>query len=254
MIKIVSKRCDLVKVHTTVGKVLGTLIIGMVFGCSGAEESSPEVQDEGLGTLTGVIRLSGDRVTTPTIVENSTDPEVCGERHSLQDLVVGSGRGIRYVIVALVDVPEDSFPQMVGEPLIIDNRDCRFTPHVSVVTAGTVIEATNSDPVLHTTHLYGAMERNFALPTVGLRVSRVAEGEGMVIVKCDVHGWMQSFLRIDPHPFHAVTDAAGTFRINNIPPGEYTLEVWHERLGQTHRSIRIESAQSTEISVSFDYR
>ncbi|HCH37937.1 MAG TPA: hypothetical protein DEU67_07945, partial [Acidobacteria bacterium] len=56
------------------------------------------------------------------------------------------------------------------------------------------------------------------------------------------------------HPFHAVTDATGTFRINNIPPGDYTLEFWHERLGQVHRSIRIEPAQTTEVTLSYDYQ
>ena len=235
-------------------RAIGTLLMGLVFGCSGAEDSLPRAQDAGLGFLTGVIRLSGNGVATPTIVENSTDPEICGRQHTLQDLIVGPDRGIRYVIAALVDVPQASIPQVVSEPLTIDNRGCRFAPHVSVVTVGTVIEATNSDPVLHTTHLYGAMETNFALPTAGLRVSRVAEGVGMVVIKCDVHGWMQSFLRIDPHPFHAVTDATGTFRINNIPPGDYTLEFWHERLGQVHRSIRIEPAQTTEVTLSYDYQ
>ena len=235
-------------------RAVGTLLMGLVFGCSGAEDSLPRAQDAGLGFLTGVIRLSGNGVATPTIVENSTDPEICGRQHTLQDLIVGPDRGIRYVIAALVDVPQARIPQVVGKPLTIDNRGCRFAPHVSVVTAGTVIEATNSDPVLHTTHLYGAMETNFALPTAGIRVSRVAEGVGMVVIKCDVHGWMQSFLRIDPHPFHAVTDATGTFRINNIPSGDYTLEFWHERLGQAHRSIRIEPAQTTEVTLSYDYQ
>ena len=235
-------------------RAVGTLLMGLVFGCSGAEDSLPRAQDAGLGFLTGVIRLSGIGVATRTIVENSTDPEICGRQHTLQDLIVGPDRGIRYVIAALVDVPQARIPQVVGKPLTIDNRGCRFAPHVSVVTVGTVIEATNSDPVLHTTHLYGAMETNFALPTAGLRVSRVAEGVGMVVIKCDVHGWMQSFLRIDPHPFHAVTDATGTFRINNIPPGDYTLEFWHERLGQVHRSIRIEPAQTTEVTLSYDYQ
>ena len=235
-------------------RVIGTLIMSLVFGCSGPEDSLPRAQDAGPGFLTGVVRLSGQGVVTPTIIENSTDPEICGREHTLQDLIVGPDRGIRYVIAALVDVPEARIPQIVDEPLIIDNRGCRFTPHVGVVMAGTVIEVTNSDPVLHTTHLYGAMETNLALPTAGLRVSRVAEGIGMVVVKCDVHGWMQSFLRIDPHPFHAVTDANGAFRINNIPSGDYTLEFWHERLGQLHRSIRIEPAQTTEITLSYDYR
>lgn len=242
------------QVPTVLVMVCGALVASLLVACSAAEDSLARAQNTGLGALTGVIRLSGGRLAEPTIVENTTDPDVCGRQHTLQDLVVGPGRGIRHVIVALVDVPESRIPPVVGERLILDNKGCQFVPHVSVATAGVVIEATNSDPVLHTTHLYGAMEANLALPMAGLRVSRVVEESGMVVVKCDVHGWMQAFVRIDRHPFHAVTDATGAFRIENLPPGDYTLESWHERLGRVRRTIHVEPEQTTTVSLIYDYR
>jgi hypothetical protein len=110
---------------------------------------------------------------------------------------------------------------------VLDNRDCRFVPHVAVVTVGSRIEALNSDPLLHTVY-YGAVEANIALPIKGARIARVVERAGMIVVKCDVHGWMQAFLRVDPHPFHAVSAADGTFLIEGIPEGNYRLAAWPE--------------------------
>ena len=93
--------------------------------------------------------------------------------------------------------------------------------------AGSTIEAKNSDAVLHTTHLYGPAEINISLPLQGTTSSRTLESTGIYSVKCDVHGWMQAYIRVDDHPYHAVTDARGNFRIEGVPPGTYTLELWH---------------------------
>jgi hypothetical protein len=73
----------------------------------------------------------------------------------------------------------------------------------------------------------------------------------MIVVKCDVHGWMQAYIRVDPHPFHAVTDDQGSFRIRAVPPGEYTLDAWHETLGTLRRTVTVRSQRTT--TVDFEY-
>lgn len=189
---------------------------------------------------------------TPTVVDNSTDPRVCGQKHTLDDMVVASGaRGIENVIVALTDVPPGKIPTLAADTLVLDNRQCRFSPHVSVLTAGSAIEATNSDPILHTTHLYGPLEANIALPLKDQRVVRRVDTPGLVIVKCDVHGWMQAFVRVDAHPFHAVTGSSGSFSIPGIPPGEYTLEAWHERFGTKRMPVQIRSQETSRVAVEY---
>ena len=75
----------------------------------------------------------------------------------------------------------------------------------------------------------------------------------MIIVKCDVHGWMQAFIRVDAHPFHAVTDVNGYFRIADVPPGTYRLEIWHEKLGPQEETIRIEATETQTIQVEYSY-
>lgn len=204
------------------------------------------------GALEGVVRLAADTVPQRTHVRNTTDPEVCGETQTLEDWVISrDNRGIRNVIVALADLPAEKIPPRRSRRFTLDNRDCRFVPHADVLTVGDTIEATNSDPILHNTHLYGAMSANIALPVKGMTVRRIAARAGMVIVKCDVHGWMQAFVRVDDHPFHAVTDAEGSFRIPDVPPGVYLVEFWHERLGWQRTRVRLEPGQTQRVEIEY---
>lgn len=186
----------------------------------------------------------------PTVVGNTTDPVVCGEKQTLQDVKVSEEtRGLANVIVALEGVPGGSKPGPTT--LVLDNRDCRFEPHVAVLTAGSTIEATNSDTVLHTTHLYGPREVNFSLPAKGVTQSRVLSEPGIYAVKCDVHGWMQAFVRVDDHPFHAVTGEEGRFTMEGVPAGTYTLEAWHERLGSLEVTVKVEAHETAEVELEY---
>lgn len=204
------------------------------------------------GALEGRVRLATEGVPGPTRVANTTDPAVCGEVQGLEDLVVDPDtRGLRHVIVALADVPPDRVPTAPPDTLVLDNRDCRFVPHAAVLTMGSTVVSTNSDPTLHNVHFYGPLRSNIALPVQGMRATRTVRRTGMLAVKCDVHGWMQAYIRVDDHPFHAVTDGDGRFRIDGIPPGEYTLEFWHERLGRTERSVRIDPGATAKLEVAF---
>lgn len=200
------------------------------------------------GTLVGFVRVAGS-VPTPRVVENTTDPDVCGHRHPLDEVAVSEDGGLQHAIVALEDVPAGTRPAPAR--LILDNRHCRFVPRVAVLPVGSVLEVHNSDPTLHTVHLYGPLDLNLALPLQGMRVERRLDRSGFIVVKCDVHGWMQAFLRVDPHPFHAVTDERGAFRIAGIPPGEYTLSVWHETLGRRTSRVALFAGRTTRVEVRY---
>lgn len=204
------------------------------------------------GTLEGFVRLTGNAVPQLTYIENTTDPKVCGRLQTLEDLLVSTKtRGIQNVIVALKDVPVSNSPANHVSRLVLDNRECKFIPHVSALTVGSTIQALNSDPTLHNVHFYGALAANIALPFKGIQAIRKVNKPGMVIVKCDVHGWMQAFIRVDSHPFHAVTDEKGYFSIPDIPAGTYSVEIWHERLGQQQKTIHIKSTKTERIEVEY---
>jgi plastocyanin len=204
------------------------------------------------GALEGYVRLAGESRPGPTRVRNTTDPDVCGLEHSLEDLVWSTETGgIQHVIATVVDVPMD--PLSAGPPraIVIDNHECRFMPHVGVARVGDTIVATNGDPILHTTHYYGPLTSNVALPVEGMAVSRVFRRPGIVSVLCDVHGWMRAFVRVDIHPFHAVSDETGFLRISGIPPGSYTVELWHEKLGERQVQVEIRSGETTRFDAEY---
>jgi plastocyanin len=202
----------------------------------------------------GEVKLAADAtVPRPTPVENTTDPAVCGRAQTLGDYVVSSrNRGIQHVIVTVEGVPSDRMAAAVApDRLVLDNRRCSFLPHASVLTVGSTIESLNSDPILHTVHFYGPKEANVALPIKDMRVSTRVDASGMIVVKCDVHGWMQAYVKVDTHPFHAVSDASGTFRIPAVPPGDYVLHAWHEKLGDRRENIRIRAGETTRLTITF---
>lgn len=204
-----------------------------------------------LGALEGTVRLAGDAAVQPTLVDNTTDPDVCGQTQSLEDLLVDERtRGVANVVVALVDVP-DSVPALPPPPqtLLIDNRECRFEPHVTVASLGDTLVAVNSDPVFHTTHYYGPLNDNVALTEPGRRIPSVVGQTGVITILCDLHGWMRGFVRVDNHRYHAVSGERGRFRIRGIPPGTYTVEIWHERLGARRVSVDVLPGRSTRLDV-----
>ncbi len=225
------------------------VLLALVSGAGKAGAADEPTPPE-LGVLAGQVRLTGDTLPGPTPVENTTDPDNCGHAHTLEDLLVSATtRGVRNVILSLsgVDAGEKAEPTR----LVLDNVGCRFVPHAAVLSVGSTIEAVNSDSFLHTVHLYGPAEMNVALPRYGSRGTRVVRRPGMIVVKCDVHAWMQAFIRVDPHPFHAVSDAEGRFRIPDVPPGSYVLESWHERLGQRQIPVRVEPGKTLTLDIDY---
>ena len=211
-----------------------------------------QTQASATGAVEGFVRVAGESWPAPTGVQNTTDPEACGLEHTLDDLLVSAEtRGVQHVIAALLDVPAIAVTAEPPQRLVIDNRECRFLPHVAVARVGDTIVARNSDAVLHTTHYYGPLRSNVALPTEGMTVSRVFRRPGIITVLCDVHGWMRAYIRVDVHPFHAVSDELGFVRISGIPPGSYTLELWHERLGT--RQVRVEIRPNETVRLDIEY-
>lgn len=204
------------------------------------------------GSIEGRVVFTGKTIPHPTVIENGTDPQSCGVEQSFEDLLVSKeNRGIQNVILSLANEAFRLKPRPPGGKLVLDNRKCRFDPHVAVLTAGSTVEAINSDAIFHTTHLYsGPSSRNLSLH-VGGKARHVLQRPGFVIVKCDIHGWMKAFIRVDNHPFHAVSDADGKFQIRGIPEGSYTLEVWHEYYGEQKLAVTVRGGKTARLEIKY---
>lgn len=227
--------------------VLGIWVLA---GCGPAD---PGAVAGATGVVEGIVRLGGSEEIEPTRIENTTDPEVCGRGQTLDDLTLSVDRGVGGVIVTVVGFDESNVSPPAPEHVTIDNEGCRFSPHASVTTVGSTLEAVNSDAVLHTTHLYGPADMNISLPVQGARASRELTRPGLYIVKCDVHGWMQAFVRVDPHALHAVTDADGAFRIEGVPTGAHRIELWHERLGTREVDVEVRPDRTARVDFTIPF-
>jgi hypothetical protein len=203
-------------------------------------------------TVTGAVRVSGPRAPgAPTAV--TIDAAVCGDHVADESLLVDAHGGVQNAVVTLrpaAPMPAASVPP--GE-VRIDNAGCRFVPRVQLVRRGQTVRVGNADPVLHNTRadLVGPPEvavANLALPRAGATMdltrrlgARLPEGPGEAMVRlgCDVHPWMRGWLVVVDSPYVAVTDAAGSYAIRDVPPGAYTLSVWHEVLGRHQRQVTV---------------
>jgi hypothetical protein len=203
------------------------------------------------GQVGGRVRLS-----TPPAAERSLPVvkhrEVCGEKVTDDRLVVGRNGGLRYAVVAIEGVQGGAKPQP-DITRTLDNRDCRFVPHVQVAEVGQWLEIRNSDPILHNADAWigGEPIFNVGLPPGDVKRKQLAQS-GLVGIKCDVgHTWMNAVVAVAEHPYHTVTDAYGDYEIRDVPPGRYTLRIWHEELGTIERPLTVEAGERATVDVDY---
>jgi plastocyanin len=214
-----------------------------------AEYEAYDVEDG--GTIRGRVRLRGD-VPATAAVEVQKDVSVCGHQVEDRSLLVGEGGAVRNVVVFLSDIESGKPIDLQAEPTL-DNRACRFEPHVQSLSVGQHLNITNSDPVLHNTHSYvlegGKGNRfNLALAHQGRSIRKAIKRPGVHQVKCDAgHTWMSAFFLVFEHPYHVVTGADGAFTLDGVPPGEHTLSVWHEVLGRSATTVRVEAGKTAVV-------
>jgi len=181
------------------------------------------------GVLTGSVKFVG---APPRLdpVPVKRDRGVCGEKAEPEVLAVGPSGGVKGAVILLEGVARGKRP--VREA-VLDNAKCRFVPHVAAVMQGSAIKARNSDPVLHDSHgLWDGKITafNVALPGRGREVpiTRYLKKPGVIEVRCDAHTHMRAWLVVHDSPYFAVSDEGGHFKIDGIPPGKYTVTMWHE--------------------------
>jgi len=161
----------------------------------------------------------------------------CGPSVATETLLVGKDGALRNAVIMLHSV-ERVVPVEAGR-LILDNQRCAFTPHLQVATLGSELLLTNSDPILHTVHARIGKETLF---NVGLpkwrQVTKRLDRLGVMRINCDVlHTWMSAVIIVTQTPYFAVSDDNGRFVVDHLPPGQYQMEIWHERLGS--KSMRV---------------
>lgn len=198
------------------------------------------------GSVTGVV-VTTAQVRRPLRI--TTDMRVCGTSLPDESIVVGPGNTLANVVLTLTGLKAGSAPAEI--PVV--NEKCRFTPRVQLLRPKGVVKATSRDPLLHTTNAQmdgsATVLFNVGLPAPGLTVSKTLAAPGLVRISCNSHTWMRGWVVVTDEAA-AVTGLDGTFTIPNVPPGTYTLTVWHETLKAAARKITVTAGKAATVSIS----
>jgi plastocyanin len=222
-----------------------------------AAPGAQKVDPATAGELKGTVVLDGTAPKNETI-RMAADPvcqrEAKGEQ-TQETFVVGSdGKSLANVFVYVKDGLGNYVYDMPTESAKIDQKECRYHPHVFGMRVGQQLEIMNSDPTLHNIHATpkANAEFNNGQPIQGMKMNHTFTAkEVMVPFKCDVHGWMNAYVGVLDHPYFATTGTDGTFDIKTLPPGTYTIEAWHEKLGAMTQSVTIGEKETKEIAFTF---
>lgn len=205
------------------------------------------------GTISGKISFKGSPPTNQAL-EVTKDTETCGSGLKGDYYLVAADGGLKNVVVTIENIDKGK-PYDKKNVVAFNNKKCMFDPHVTTAVKDQKLGINNSDPVLHNTHLYyGKNLRtmyNIALPLQNKVIKKKLRKVGIVTVKCDAHEWMLGYIYVADHPYSTVSAADGTFSLKDVPPGNYKVKIWHEKLGEITKDVSVTASGIASLNHSF---
>jgi len=205
------------------------------------------------GNIVGRVSFVGTppaREKLPVIIEQQT----CGEYKLSRTIVVGDDGGLHNAVVRLPGISRGKAWE--EREYTLGQTDCRFEPHVLLLADGADLRILNSDRIAHNIRTLGegpvfnVGQPKFVEKLLIEGFTNKLSNPEIVRVGCDLHPWMTANIVIQQHPYYAVTDEKGSFRLADVPPGTYDLLLWHETLGEQKRKVRVEP--NVDVTVDFE--
>src|SRR6266540_2642992 len=240
--------------RSLLGMIGGAVVLAVV-AASAARQTAEAVQAG--ATISGKVKFTGARPTNPKI--DMSEEAACKAKYATppteEKVVVNANGTLANVFVYVkTGLPAGATYPAPTTPVVLDQNGCRYHPHVLGIMVGQNLEIQNSDPVLHNIKAKPVKNRpfNVSQPSAGMKTMRTfSAAEVMVPLECNVHGWMNAFLGVLPHPFFAVTGADGSFSLKGLPPGTYTLEAWHEKYGTQTATVTVTGTGTKAAAFTF---
>src|SRR5882757_4802037 len=200
--------------------------------CAAQASSYQVISVENGGTIKGSVKWQGPLPhLTPSQINK--DPQICDpdgqKRRDLERLIVGANGGVANTVVFLKDVTQGKAMDLPETRRLLNQKSCRYEPHILLVPLQGNLQVKSSDPTLHTVHMSGSADYNLPFPFKDLVIQRTMNREGLVDMRCNAgHVWMNAEMMVVSHPYYAVTDQDGNFEMTQVPAGDYELVAWHE--------------------------
>jgi plastocyanin len=206
------------------------------------------------GTIVGEVKYAGDP-PAPEKIDVTKDANICGADPKVSPaLVVGANKGIKDVVASLPSIQKGKALGKPEKPPVLDQKSCEYHPYAQIIPVNTTLEITNSDDVLHNIKTSGGSKTSFniAQPKFKRKLTVEFKNPEIVQVECNVHGWMHAIIVVEDNPYDALTDANGSFKITDVPPGKYTVKVWHSKLGEQTKEVTV--GPKEEAKVAFEMK
>jgi Carboxypeptidase regulatory-like domain len=220
----------------------------------------PKVSAAGTGKITGTVKLDG---TPPHMkgIDMSKDP-YCSKYHAnspaqLELVVVGKNGGLQNVVLYLSQgLSPEAASQKPSTIPVFDQKGCMYTPHVLPMDVGQEYKVTTSDQTAHNIHpepnpMTGNIPWNRSQPPGAPPIVQSWKAEEVAIpVKCNIHPWMHGYHVVVKGPY-AVTDDSGSYTIENMPPGSYTVSAWQETYGTQTQKVTVAGGQAATANFTY---
>lgn len=207
------------------------------------------------GTILGTIHFTG-KAPQRIPIDMGQDPVCSLAPTNLTEQYVVQNGGLQDVFVYIKDGLGDKAYAPSSTPVVMDQKGCRFVPHVIGVMAGQPVKFTNSDATMHNVHMIPTLSTNQAVdvseaPNSPGETRTLATPELMIPVRCNNHPWMEGFINVVSNPFYAISGQDGHFTIKGVPPGNYTIVADHQMMGQKTVSITVSPQKTTVVDITY---
>lgn len=236
------------KMKTAAGVAAALIAVGVVYQAAAADN----------GVIQGKVTVKGAPAKEIQIDMNA-DPK-CAVMHKeavfTQRILVNAQGQLQNAFVWIKEGVTKQYDPP-ATPVVLNQEGCTYKPYIFGIQVGQELQIKNSDATLHNVHAVPTVNREFNLaqPVQGMVTSKkFSKPEVCVKFKCDVHPWMFAYAGVVAHPFFAVTGADGSYKISGLPAGDYTVEIWHNKLGTQEAKLKVGDGESKSADFTLEVK